>query len=67
VPLPDDEARQTMSATMPAPLVDALFEFSRGGTYLDNEVNDTAADLLGRPPRTFRDWAHTHAGDFSPA
>jgi uncharacterized protein YbjT (DUF2867 family) len=67
VPLPDDEARRTMSATMAAPLVDALFEFSRGGTYLDNEVNDTAADLLGRPPRTFQDWAHAHAGDFSPA
>ena len=53
-----------MSTNMPAPLVDAFFAFSRGGTYLDNEVGPTTARLLGRPPRTFRDWAHAHAGDF---
>jgi uncharacterized protein YbjT (DUF2867 family) len=65
VPQPDDEARDAMSTDMPAPLVDAFFAFSRGGTYLDNEVGPATARLLGRPPRTFRDWAHAHAGDFN--
>jgi uncharacterized protein YbjT (DUF2867 family) len=65
VPQPDDEARDAMSTTMPAPLVDAFFAFSRGGTYLDNEVGPTTEALLGRPPPTFRDWAHAHAGDFT--
>jgi uncharacterized protein YbjT (DUF2867 family) len=65
VPQPDDEARDAMSANMPPPLVEAFFAFSRGGTYLDNEVGQTTARLLGRPPRTFRDWARAHAGDFT--
>jgi uncharacterized protein YbjT (DUF2867 family) len=66
-PQPDDEARQAMSAAMPAAMVDAFFEFSRGRTYLDDQVTGTTEALLGRPPRTFRDWAHAHAGEFSPA
>jgi uncharacterized protein YbjT (DUF2867 family) len=65
VPQPDDEAREAMSATMPAQLAEAFFAFSRGGTYLDNEVGPATARLLGRPPRTFRDWARAHAGDFT--
>jgi uncharacterized protein YbjT (DUF2867 family) len=65
VPQSDQDARSAMSAAMPAPLVEAFFEFSRGGTYLDDQVTGTTADLLGRAPRTFRDWARTHAGDFS--
>jgi uncharacterized protein YbjT (DUF2867 family) len=67
VPLPDEEARQQLSSAMPAPLVDAFFEFSRGGAYLDDQVTGTTEALLGRPPRTFQDWAHAHAGQFSPA
>ena len=65
VPQSDAEARSAMSAAMPAPMVEAFFEFSRGGTYLDDQVTGTTEDLLGRAPRTFRDWAHTHAGEFS--
>ena len=65
VPQPDDAAREAMSANMPTPLVDAFFAFSRGGTYLDDKVGPTTASLLGRPPRTFRDWAHAHTGDFT--
>ena len=66
LPLPDDEARRDLSANMPAPIVDALFEFSRGRTYLDDQVTGVAAGLLGRSPRTFRDWAHAHASGFGP-
>jgi hypothetical protein len=29
------------------------------------EVAPTTTSLLGRPPRTFRDWARAHAGDFT--
>jgi hypothetical protein len=45
----DDEARQEMSAAMPAALVDAFFEFFRGGTYDDSQADDTAPRLPGRP------------------
>jgi uncharacterized protein YbjT (DUF2867 family) len=65
VPQSDQEARAAMSEVMPPPLVDAFFAFARGGTYLDDQVTSTTGDLLGRPPRTFRDWAHAHAGDFA--
>jgi uncharacterized protein YbjT (DUF2867 family) len=65
VPQSDQEARTAMSEVMPPPLVDAFFAFSRGGTYLDDQVTSTTGDLLGRPPRTFRDWAHAHADDFA--
>jgi uncharacterized protein YbjT (DUF2867 family) len=65
VPQSDPEARSAMSAAMPAPLVEAFFEFSRGGTYLDDQVTGTTEELLGRPPRTFGDWAHAHAGEFT--
>jgi uncharacterized protein YbjT (DUF2867 family) len=64
VPLLDDEARRDLSANMPAPIVDAFFEFSRGRTYLDDQVTDVTAELLGRSPRTFHDWAHAHANEF---
>jgi uncharacterized protein YbjT (DUF2867 family) len=64
-PQSDQEARSAMSAAMPAPLVEAFFEFSRGGTYLDDQVTGTTEDLLGRVPRTFRDWARAHADEFS--
>ena len=65
IALPDDEARREMDASMPAPLVDAFFEFSRAGMYRDDRVTATTAELLGRPPRTFRDWARAHADAFA--
>jgi uncharacterized protein YbjT (DUF2867 family) len=62
--LADEQARRQMSESMAAPLVDAFFEFSRGGTYRDDQVDETAPVLLGRPLRTFRDWAQAHSGAF---
>ena len=64
-PQTDEEARTAMSEAMPAPLVEAFFEFSRGGTYRDDQVTGTTEALLGRPPRTFGDWAHAHAAEFA--
>jgi len=63
--LPDDDARREMSTSMPEPSVDAFFEFSRGGTYRDDQVTGTTAELLGRPARTFSDWAQAHAEAFA--
>jgi uncharacterized protein YbjT (DUF2867 family) len=62
--LPDEQGRRQMSESMPGPLVDAFFEFSRGGTYRDDQVEGTAPALLARPLRTFRDWAQAHSGVF---
>jgi hypothetical protein len=45
-------------------MVDAFFQFFRRGGYDDSHVDDTAAHLLGRSPRTFHDWALAHAGAF---
>jgi uncharacterized protein YbjT (DUF2867 family) len=61
---PDDDARRRMGESMPDTLVDAFFQFYRRGGYDDSHVDGTAARLLGRPPRTFGDWALAHAEAF---
>lgn len=61
---PDGDARARMRQSMPDPLVDALFQFFRRGGYDDSHVDDTVAHILGRPPRTFHDWAIAHAEAF---
>jgi uncharacterized protein YbjT (DUF2867 family) len=62
---PDDAARSRMAANMPAEVVDAFFRFFAAGEYDDSGVTPTVADLLGRPPRTFADWARAHAAAFA--
>ena len=64
-PLSDADARAEMSATLPQPYVDAFFSFFADGTYDDARVDPTAERLLGRPLRTFEQWAHAHADDFA--
>jgi hypothetical protein len=54
-----------MSATLPQPYVDAFFSFFADGTYDDAWVDPTAEQLLGRPLRTFEQWARAHADDFA--
>ena len=61
--LPAD-AREQMSANMPAGYVDAFFSFFVDGTYDDSHVYPTVQQLLGRPPRNFEQWAHAHADAF---
>ncbi len=61
---PDDEARAEMSATMPADYVDAFFSFFADGTLDESPVLPTVRDVLGRPPRTFLEWALAHAAAF---
>jgi uncharacterized protein YbjT (DUF2867 family) len=63
-PLTNAEAREQMSASMPAEYVDAFFSFFVDGTYDDSHVHPTVQQLLGRPPRNFEQWAHAHADAF---
>jgi uncharacterized protein YbjT (DUF2867 family) len=57
----DDEARAEMGS---GPFVDAQFRFFSDGEYDDAVVVPTVADVLGRPPRSFRAWAEAHASAF---
>ena len=66
-PLSDADARAEMSASTPQRYVDAFFSFFADGTYDDARVDPTAERLLGRPPRTFEQWAQAHADDFAPS
>ena len=54
---PDDDAR---ASGVP----DAFFQFFRRGGYDDARVLDTVPILLGRPARTFREWAIRETGQF---
>ena len=61
---PDDEARAEMSAAMPAAYVDAFFDFYVKGTLDESQPRPDVGEVTGRPPRTFRQWAQAHAGQF---
>jgi uncharacterized protein YbjT (DUF2867 family) len=61
---PDDEAREEMSRSMPAEYVDAFFRFYVDGTLDESPVRPTVREVLGREPRTFRQWAEAHADAF---
>jgi uncharacterized protein YbjT (DUF2867 family) len=63
-PLTNAEARAQMGSNMPPEYVDAFFSFFADGTYDDSVVLPTVQQLLGRPPRTFEQWAHAHADTF---
>jgi len=64
-PQPDDEARAEMSASMPQKYVDAFFSFYVDGTLDESTPLPTVAELTGRPPRTFEQWAQAHAAAFT--
>lgn len=65
-PLPDDEARASMTADgTPASLIDAFFRFYSAGEFDDSAITTTVHETTGRPPRTFDQWAHAHADLFS--
>ena len=64
-PIPDDVAREKMSAAMPQKYVDAFFSFFVDGTLDESTVLPTVQEVLGRPPRTFAEWADAHVDAFS--
>jgi uncharacterized protein YbjT (DUF2867 family) len=61
---PDAEARAQMSAQMPVEYVEAFFDFYVEGSLDESQVQPTVADVLGREPRTFAQWAAAHAHAF---
>jgi uncharacterized protein YbjT (DUF2867 family) len=61
---PNDEARAEMEASMPVEYVDAFFSFYVDGTLDESQVYPTVQNVLGRPPRTFEQWAREHAYEF---
>jgi uncharacterized protein YbjT (DUF2867 family) len=61
---PDDEAREEMSASMPAEYVDAFFDFYVDGNLDESEVLPTVEEVTGRKPRTFEDWTRANADAF---
>ncbi|MEI8409144.1 MULTISPECIES: nucleoside-diphosphate sugar epimerase [unclassified Kribbella] len=65
-PTPFDEARAQMLADgRPPALVDALLTSAERRPRSDL-VTTTVQELIGRPARTFQDWAGRNAGAFSP-
>lgn len=62
--LSNEQARAEMEASMPVEYVDAFFQFYVDGTLDESVVLPTVHQVTGRPPRTFRQWAEAHAGDF---
>jgi hypothetical protein len=49
---------------MPAEYVDAFFSFFADGTLDESQVLPTVQEVTGRPPRSFEQWARTHADAF---
>ena len=64
-PLSDEQARAEMAPDTPAPYIDAFFRFYSGGEFDDSAVLDTVAQMTGRPPRSFAQWARAHADAFT--
>lgn len=62
--LTDDEARTELESAMPAEYVEAFFDFFVDGSYDDSIVDTRTATLLGRPARTFAQWAEEHIDAF---
>jgi uncharacterized protein YbjT (DUF2867 family) len=60
----NDEAREQMNASMPKEYVDAFFDFYVAGSLDESKPTSAVQDVLGRPPRTFEQWAEAHAEAF---
>ena len=60
----DEEARAEMEKAMPREYVDAFFSFFAEGTIDETTVLPTVKEILGRGPRTFKQWATAHVAAF---
>ncbi|MFI8966760.1 NAD(P)H-binding protein [Streptomyces sp. NPDC053493] len=59
------EAERQMSRFMPAPVVASLLDYWAAACHGPATVADTTETLLGRPARTYRQWARDHADAFA--
>lgn len=57
----NDEARRDMLTTTPPDYVAAFFDFYVNGSLDETTVRTTVEDVVGRPARTFREWATANA------
>jgi uncharacterized protein YbjT (DUF2867 family) len=65
VGLGDEETRAEMSKTMPPEYVEAFWSFYVDGTLDESMVTPTVAEVTGRAPHTFEQWAMAHRDAFT--
>ena len=65
VALTDDEARAEMLTQMPSQYVEAFLDFYARGSLDESAVLPTVEEITGRPPNSFRDWAHANVDRFA--
>ncbi|MET9963056.1 NAD(P)H-binding protein [Streptomyces sp. NPDC006326] len=58
------EAEQQMANHMPPPMVSSLLNFWEAADGIPAALHDTTHTLLGRPARTYRQWAEENAAAF---
>ncbi|MFG1670826.1 NAD(P)H-binding protein [Streptomyces sp. Y7] len=58
------EARARMLHAMPEPVVESTLDMLGAPPAALRQVSPAVAHVLGRPPRSFADWAERHAGAF---
>ena len=63
-PLSNEQTRAELEQSMPAEYVDAFFSFFVDGTVDETTVQPTVEQVLGRPPRSFAQWAEAHSDAF---
>ncbi|MGW1992122.1 NAD(P)H-binding protein [Embleya sp. NPDC001921] len=59
------EAEQQMGHHMPAPMVSSLLDLWEAADHGPAAIADTTESLLGRPARTFEQWARENAAAFA--
>ncbi|MEU3482036.1 NAD(P)H-binding protein [Streptomyces sp. NPDC033753] len=59
------EAEQQMGAHMPAHMVASLLDLWEAANHGPASIADTTETLLGRPARTYRQWAHENSAAFT--
>jgi uncharacterized protein YbjT (DUF2867 family) len=64
VGLTDEQTRAEMAATMPAEYVDAFWNFYVDRTLDETMATPVVAEVTGRAPRTFQQWAADHVDAF---
>ncbi|MBS2537665.1 NmrA family NAD(P)-binding protein [Catenulispora sp. NF23] len=66
-PLSDEQTRAQMVADgTPEKYIEAFFDFYVAGAIDESPVRPVVAEVTGRPPRTFSDWATAHSAEFGP-
>ena len=65
VPLTNEQTRAELTASMPSEYVEAFFRFYADGTLDESTVHPDLPRVIGRPARTFTQWATAHASLFT--